>query len=100
MTWLRRVGVGARETVGGMSSGQLGPGDGASRRAPDRPLRIAVVATVVWLAGYALLTGLTMDAPDASLFVGDILYLVPLIASVLAATVAARRSKGRHRRLW
>lgn len=90
----------ARETVSGMGSGQLSPGDGAGTRAPDRPLRIAVVAIVAWLIGYALLTGLTQDSPAASLFVGDIVYLVPLIAGVLAATVAARRSAGRHRTMW
>ena len=91
----------ARETVSGMGSGQLRPGgDGTGTRAPDRPLRIAVVATVAWLLGYALLTGLTQDSPAASLFVGDILYLVPLIAGVLAAAVAARRSRGRHRTMW
>ncbi|WP_125809971.1 GGDEF domain-containing protein [Actinoplanes sp. ATCC 53533] len=83
-----------------MGSGQHRPGGGTGTRVPDRPLRIATVATVTWLLGYALLTGLTLDAPAASLFVGDILYLVPLIAGVLAATVAARRSRGRHRTLW
>lgn len=98
---------GGTGTVGGMGSAQLRPGDGTSggppgrpRRAADRPLRLAFVATFAWLAGYALLTGLTLDDPAASLFVGDILYLVPLIAAVPAATVAARRSRGRNRTLW
>jgi two-component system cell cycle response regulator len=83
-----------------MSSGQARPGGGTAGRTPDRLLRIMVGATIAWMLAYTVLTGLSQGSPRASLFVGDILYLVPLIAAVLAAAVAARRTRGRHRTLW
>lgn len=87
----------ARETVSGMSSGQVRPGDGG---APDRVLRAIIAATVAWLVLYTVLTALFQDSPRAAMFVGDILYLVPLIVGVLVAGMAVRREKGRHRTLW
>jgi two-component system, cell cycle response regulator len=43
---------------------------------------------------------MTQESPAANLFVGDILYVVPLVGSVVAAVIAVRRSTGRSRTLW
>jgi len=66
----------------------------------DPVCRRALAASVCWLATYAVLTAIGQGSPAMMLFVGDILYLVPIIASVVAASVAAHRLTGRHRRLW
>src|SRR3954469_25519574 len=66
----------------------------------DRACRVALLASVCWLAGYAALTAAVQNSPGLMLFVGDILYLVPIAAGVVAAGMAARRLAGRHRRLW
>jgi two-component system cell cycle response regulator len=66
----------------------------------DRVCRVALLASVGWLAGYATLTAAVQNSPALTLFVGDILYLVPIVAGVAAAGMAARRLAGRQRRLW
>jgi hypothetical protein len=66
----------------------------------DPVCRRTLIASVCWLAIYAVLTAIGQGSPGTMLFVGDILYLVPIIASVVAAAVAAHRLTGRHRRLW
>ncbi|MEU8608614.1 GGDEF domain-containing protein [Actinoplanes sp. NPDC048791] len=83
-----------------MSSGQVRPGVGTSGGTPDRVLRATVGAAVAWMVLYTVATALCQGSPRAALFLGDIVYLVPLAAAVLVAGVAARRERGRHRRLW
>ena len=89
----------ARETVSGMNTARSGRGAGTTG-GPDRLLRAWTGAAVAWVLLYAGLTALSQGSPRASLFVGDIVYLVPLIAGVLVAAVAVRRSRGRHRTMW
>ena len=73
----------------------------AGRRLPaDVACRVALLAAVGWLIGYAVLTALSQDSPDRARFVGDIVYLVPIAACAVAAAVASRRLTGRHRRMW
>ena len=73
----------------------------ALRRAlADRACRAALLVSVGWLAGYAALTAAVQNSPGLKLFVGDILYLMPIAAGVVAAGMAARRLTGRDRRLW
>jgi two-component system, cell cycle response regulator len=62
--------------------------------------RRLVAASVCWLVFYAILTTVAQGSPGMMLFVGDVLYLVPIIAAVVAASMAARRLTGRHRTLW
>ncbi|GAB2627133.1 hypothetical protein Aab01nite_80280 [Paractinoplanes abujensis] len=76
------------------------PATAGRRMLADGPCRVAVIAGLAWLVCYGTLTGLTADSPRGAMFVGDILYLLPIIAGPIAATVAARRLTGRHRRLW
>src|SRR5689334_19606055 len=83
-----------------MSSGQVRPGVGTSGGTPDRVLRATVGAAVAWMVLYTVATALCQGSPRAALFLGDIVYLVPLVAAVLVAGVASRRERGRHRRLW
>jgi len=66
----------------------------------DPVSRWALVASVAWVAGYAVLTALSRGSAPASRFVGDILYIVPVAAGVVAAALASRRGTGRHRMLW
>jgi two-component system cell cycle response regulator len=68
--------------------------------AADLVCRRALIASVGWLAGYAALTAAAQGSPALMLFVGDILYLVPILAAVIVASTAARRLAGRQRRLW
>jgi len=72
----------------------------ARRLRRDPGCRWAIIASVCWLAGYAGLTAAGQGSPGMMLFVGDILYLVPIVASVVAASIAARRLTGRHQALW
>ncbi|GAA3341722.1 hypothetical protein GCM10020358_34170 [Amorphoplanes nipponensis] len=83
-----------------MSAGQVRPAAGPAGGTPDRLLRVVVGAAVAWMAGYVVLTALGRDRPRLAMFVGDIVYLVPLVAGVLVAGLAVRRSRGRHRTLW
>ena len=62
--------------------------------------RWSLVAAVGWLGCYALLTALSRNTPAGALFVGDIVYVVPVLGSAVIATLAARRAAGRHRLLW
>jgi two-component system, cell cycle response regulator len=66
----------------------------------DPVCRGAFIASVCWLACYAALTAAVQGSPTLTLFVGDILYLVPIIAAVIAASMAAHRLAARQRRLW
>jgi two-component system cell cycle response regulator len=66
----------------------------------DPVCRVAVAASMCWLLVYAGLTAAGQGSPAMMLFVGDILYLVPIVAAVVAASIAVRRLTGRHRRLW
>ncbi|GIE78692.1 hypothetical protein Aph02nite_46420 [Actinoplanes philippinensis] len=72
----------------------------AARPLGDPVVRRCTALAVTWLAGYVLLILLTRDAPAANLFVGDILYVVPIVASVVVAVIAVRRLTGRHRVFW
>ncbi|MEU8819296.1 GGDEF domain-containing protein [Actinoplanes sp. NPDC048796] len=71
-----------------------------SRTFPDRVCRRWVLLAATWLVGYFVLIAATKDSESGRLFVGDILYLVPLAGSVAVALVAARRLTGRHRTFW
>ncbi|HEX6499150.1 MAG TPA: diguanylate cyclase [Micromonosporaceae bacterium] len=77
-------------------------GDGASWRSlrSDRVLVWAAVAGVGWLAMYSALTSVAQDSHALTLFVGDVLYLVPIAVAVVLSVPAARRSRGRVRRAW
>jgi two-component system, cell cycle response regulator len=66
----------------------------------DPVSRWAFIASACWLVGYAALTAAAQGSRTLMLFVGDILYLVPIIGGVIAASMAARRLTGRQRRLW
>ncbi|MFI1990528.1 GGDEF domain-containing protein [Actinoplanes sp. NPDC020271] len=66
----------------------------------DRVCRWWIIVAAAWLALFAGLVALYRDSEAGSLFVGDIVYLVPLAAGATAALIAARRLTGRHRRFW
>jgi diguanylate cyclase (GGDEF)-like protein len=66
----------------------------------DVPCRIAVLSGVGWLICYAVLTVLSANDPSRAMFVGDVLYLLPITAGAVASAVAARRLEGRQRALW
>jgi two-component system, cell cycle response regulator len=66
----------------------------------DPVCRATAAGVIVWLIGYALATGLSQGHPAWNLFIGDLLYLVPIAGSVVTAVIAAIRSTGRHRRMW
>jgi diguanylate cyclase (GGDEF)-like protein len=71
------------------------------RRALGDPVcRLAVLGACGWFLFYVVLTALSQDSPGRALFVGDILYLVPIAGIAVAASIAARRLAGRHRLLW
>ncbi|MFF5075555.1 GGDEF domain-containing protein [Actinoplanes sp. NPDC000266] len=59
-----------------------------------------MISTLLWLAGYVALLAATRHSEAGRLFVGDIVYLVPIAAGVCAALIAARRLTGRHRTFW
>jgi diguanylate cyclase (GGDEF)-like protein len=62
--------------------------------------RAAFVSSAVWVVGYAASIRLVSGSAAGALFVGDIVYLVPIAGGVVAATVAAVRTVGRHRTMW
>jgi two-component system cell cycle response regulator len=62
--------------------------------------RLAVGAGVAWLALYALLTAASQGSEALGRFVGNVVYLVPLLLLVPLSYRAARRSRGRLRRAW
>ncbi|WP_212830100.1 diguanylate cyclase [Catellatospora sp. TT07R-123] len=53
-----------------------------------------------WLILYGALTYLTRDSPDLAKFVGEIVYLVPMVTLVGLSVYAARRTTGRIRTAW
>ncbi|GIF17100.1 hypothetical protein Ate01nite_71320 [Actinoplanes teichomyceticus] len=75
------------------------------RAAADPVCRAALLAGAGWLVGFAVLLGLTAGSASAARFVGDIVYAVPVVASVLtprsrcAARPARNGGCAAHRRL-
>ena len=57
----------------------------------DRVFRFAALAGVAWLAIYALLTWVTQDSPTQARFVGNVVYLGPLLTASLTGCLAAKR---------
>lgn len=66
----------------------------------DRAVRIALALAVLWTAGYALATGLTLGHPAALKAVANVAYLLPLVGATTLAVLAARRRHGRARGFW
>jgi two-component system cell cycle response regulator len=62
--------------------------------------RWAVSAAVAWLALFALLTGLSQGSETLARFVGNVVYVVPVLLLVPLSFLAALRSRGRLRRAW
>ncbi|GAA1639736.1 hypothetical protein GCM10009679_50940 [Saccharothrix algeriensis] len=59
-----------------------------------------IVAGVAWLGCYAALLNYSRDMPELARFVGEVLYLVPIIACTGLAVFAARRTRQRVRIAW
>lgn len=57
----------------------------------DRVLRLAAWAGVGWLGIYAFLTWVTQDSPTQARFVGNVVYLGPVLTASLAGCLAAAR---------
>jgi diguanylate cyclase (GGDEF)-like protein len=66
----------------------------------DRVLVLAALASVVWLAAFAVATALTGASSTAGKLVGDVVFLVPEAPIPLLALVVARRRTGAERRFW
>ncbi len=66
----------------------------------DRVCRVAAGIGLGWLALYALLIGLSHGSPAMERFVGDGIYLLPLVVATVLGILAARRARGRSRRMW
>lgn len=66
----------------------------------DRLLWWAAAAAGGWLGLFAVLVWVGKGRPAFGEFVGDVVYLVPDVACVVLAVVAAWVSRGRARRLW
>ncbi|MEV6635160.1 GGDEF domain-containing protein [Actinoplanes sp. NPDC051470] len=79
---------------------------GKAAPTPHRPLwsdrwcRFAFVAAGAWLLCYAVLTWAGQANEAFGMFVGDGLYLVPIVVSVPVAFAASRRVPGRHATMW
>jgi two-component system, cell cycle response regulator len=65
-----------------------------------RFVRLAAGAGVAWLALFAVLTGLSKGSEPLARFVGNVVYVVPLLLLVPLCYLAARRARGRLRRAW
>ncbi|GFJ76268.1 bifunctional diguanylate cyclase/phosphohydrolase [Phytohabitans houttuyneae] len=65
-----------------------------------RVMRWAIVAGAVWLVLYAVLTGLSQGSEAMARFVGNVVYVVPLVLLAPLSVMAARRSRGRLRTAW
>ncbi|GAA2368762.1 hypothetical protein Cme02nite_73480 [Catellatospora methionotrophica] len=62
-------------------------------------LGVALVGAV-WVIVYAILLKTTRHSPDASRFVGEVLYLAPIMAAVALAVYAARHTRQRVGTAW
>ncbi|GAA1376769.1 bifunctional diguanylate cyclase/phosphohydrolase [Catellatospora chokoriensis] len=59
-----------------------------------------VLAGAAWVMLYAVLLRATRNSPDASRFVGEVVYLVPIVAATALAVYAARRTRQRVATAW
>lgn len=59
-----------------------------------------VLAGVAWVALYAVLMRTSADSPDAARLVGEVVYLVPIMAATALAVYAARRTRHRVGTAW
>jgi len=66
----------------------------------DPRLRAGAVAGALWLTGYAVATGIVAGNERAQMLLGDLVYLVPLVAATALALLAAVRLSGRTRLFW
>ncbi|MEV4411703.1 diguanylate cyclase [Catellatospora sp. NPDC049609] len=66
----------------------------------DRAQATVIVVGVAWLSLYATLLSYSRDMPELARFVGEVLYLVPIIACVCLGVRAATRTSGRVRVAW
>jgi diguanylate cyclase (GGDEF)-like protein len=66
----------------------------------DRVLRTASGLGAAWLVLYAAGTVATDGNDEGRRFLGDIVYLVPVALATVLSLVAARRARGRRRKLW
>ena len=66
----------------------------------DRRLRVLSLAGVAWLAGYAVATAVVAGDERAQMLLGDIVFLVPVVAAAAMALLAGARLGGRMRRFW
>jgi two-component system, cell cycle response regulator len=107
------VGVAANASVGPVISGGIGTRLEVSserearrlteaRRAvvTDRRIWAAAAAGAGWLLAYAVATAVTSGNPAGRLFLGDVVYLVPVALATLLSLLAAGRVTGRRRWLW
>ncbi len=66
----------------------------------DRWLRAGTAVGVLWLAGYALATALVAGDEHAQMLLGDLVFLVPVVAAAALALLAGARLSGRTRLFW
>ncbi|MDI1460652.1 diguanylate cyclase [Catellatospora sp. KI3] len=66
----------------------------------DRVLAGFALGCVAWLAAFATLTYAAADSPNLARFVGEIVYLVPMVVLVGLSLWAARSATGRLRTAW
>jgi two-component system cell cycle response regulator len=86
--------------TGSMRAAEIHPGRPAPRLLHDRVVRLSAAAIVVWLALYALVTGLAAPGTLASKLLVNVAYDVPLVAAIALSALAARRGSGRMRWFW
>jgi two-component system, cell cycle response regulator len=66
----------------------------------DPVVRRAVLAGATWLVGYGIATPFVAGSERGEKMLGDVLFLVPVVAAAILTWMAASRVGGRHRRLW
>lgn len=66
----------------------------------DRVLRMAGVAVVLWLCGYAIAVSLTSGSTVGARVVAQYVYLLPIVLATALSVAVARRRGGAVGRFW
>jgi two-component system, cell cycle response regulator len=66
----------------------------------DRAIWAAAAVGIGWLLACVVATAATSGNPAGRVFLGDVVYLVPVVLATLLSLLVARRATGRRRPLW
>ncbi len=75
-------------------------GERLRRIRQDRVVRWAAAAAIAWIGAFAVATALVSGNEAGERAVGNVAYLIPLVAATALALMAARQRHGRARRFW